>query len=266
MKKTLISLVVITLNEERNIARCLKSVSWADDIVVLDCGSQDQTLEIARRLGARVFQENWRGYRAQKERATELALHDWVLSLDADEALSPRLSRECEALIQSGRLEDFDGYRMPRLSFHMGRWIRHGGWFPDFQTRLFQRKRCRWAGGHVHEYVEGAKIQTLPFPLLHWVFQDLAHQVQTNNRYSSNGAEDLADRKKSFHLIPLILKPVSKFLETYIVKRGFLDGLPGFIISVGAAYSIFLKYAKLWEIRQRSEIERSRGELPPDVL
>lgn len=245
-----VTLVVITLNEERNILRCLSSVPWADDIVVLDSSSTDRTQEIARSMGARVYDEPFRGYREQKQRATDLAKHDWVISLDADEALSPELSDEIQRRFVQGE-PLVDGFLTSRLSFHMGRWIHHGGWFPDRQVRIFHRKRARWIGGHVHERVEAPTKERLTYPILHWVFRDLSHQVATNNTYSSRGAQDLYDRGVSFSLVKLIGKPISKFLETYVVKRGFLDGLPGFIISVGAAYSMFLKFAKLWEIQNQ---------------
>lgn len=239
------SLVVITLNEEENIRRCIESADWVDEIIVLDSGSSDRTLEIAKSLGAKTYLEEWRGYRDQKARATELASHDWILSLDADEALSSELSRELQEEVSSGLLQD--GYECPRVSFHLGRWIWHGGWYPDWQLRFFNRKYCRWSEGHVHERVVGEKIRRLKHPIQHWPFGSLSAQVQTNNEYSSLAAEDLYESKKSFSILCLVFKPISKFVETYVIKRGFLDGLPGFIISVGAAYSMFLKHAKLGE-------------------
>lgn len=245
-----VSLTVITLNEEENIARCLSSVDFADDIVVLDSGSTDRTVEIAKSMGARVFSEEWRGYRDQKARAVELAEHDWILSLDADEALSDDLLKEIKEKIAGGL--QAGGYESPRLSHHMGRWIWHGGWYPDRQLRFFNRKKCHWSEGHVHEKVVGENIQSLKNPIYHWPFKDLKAQMQTNNEYSSLAAQDLFDRKKSYSCIKLIFKPISKFLETYLLKRGFLDGWPGFVISVGAAYSMFLKWAKLRELEKKS--------------
>lgn len=241
-----ISLVVITLNEEANIERCLKSVSFAQDIVVLDSGSTDRTVEIAKQCGARTFVEAFRGYGEQKRRACELAEQDWILSLDADEALSPELAAEIQQLSWHS-LGGFDGYEMPRISYHLGRWIRYGGWYPDYQLRVFNRKSASWQSLKLHERVEANNVGRLRSDLYHYVFKDLADQVDTNNEYSTLGAKELARRGKKFSVMMLVLKPISKFLETYIWKRGFLDGMPGFIISVGAAYSIFLKFAKLWE-------------------
>lgn len=251
-----VSLVVITKNEELNIQRCLQSVSWASDIVVLDSESTDRTCEIAERCGARIFREKFRGFRAQKERATELAKHDWVISLDADEVLSLELNQEIQKLIKENQLH-VDGYQIPRLSFHMGKWIRHGGWYPDYQLRFFNRKKCKWVGGAVHESVKGENIKKCQNPIHHYVFRSLTHQVQTNNLYSSYGAVDLLEKKRRFGLHLLILKPISKFLETFLLKRGFMDGVEGFIISVGAAYSVFLKYAKLRELKKGRTIELS---------
>jgi glycosyltransferase involved in cell wall biosynthesis len=243
-----ISLVVICLNEEKTIEACLRSVPFADEIIVLDSGSTDQTVEIAKKCGAKVFVEAWRGFRDQKNRALELCSSEWVISLDADEALSPQLAQEIDQLLTSGQFDGCDGYEFPRLSYHLGQKIYHGGWYPDRQLRLFNRKAVQWQGGqHVHERVSATKMGRLSSDLLHWPFDNLAEQVSTNNRYSSLGADELLKKSKKFSAALLVLKPVSKFLECYVIKRGFLDGLAGFVIAVGASYSVFLKYAKLWE-------------------
>lgn len=245
----MLSLVVITKNEDSNIARCLSSVPFIQDKVVLDSGSTDQTVSIATQLGARVFIEEWRGFYLQRVRATELAQHDWILMLDADEAISEEGQEELKKillLINKNQCK-VDAYAFPRISYHMGRWIRHGGWYPDWQLRLFDRRKAFWQEGHLHEKLEAKKIEKLKKPIRHWVFQNLSDQINTNNRYSSLGMEELLRRKKKFHLILLLFKPLGKFFETYVWKLGFLDGYPGFIIAIGAAYSMFLKYAKLWE-------------------
>jgi glycosyltransferase involved in cell wall biosynthesis len=253
---TKLSLAIICLNEAANIERCIRSVPFADEVVVVDSGSRDGTPEIARGLGARVFHEEWRGYREQKKFATDRCAHDWVLSLDADEALSVEAQAEVKALLESPGLETADGFEFPRLSFNLGRWIRHGGWYPDRQLRLYHRHRAEWrGGGHVHERIAAERVARLKHPILHWPFPTHAEQVATNNRYSGLGAKELFDRGARFSLPKLFFKPVSKFIETYFLKRGFLDGLPGFIISVGAAYSVFLKFVKLWEL-ERSPTDR----------
>lgn len=255
--KPKLSLTIISFNEEANIGRCIRSVPWADEVIVVDSGSTDRTRAIANGLGAKVIEEKWRGYRDQKQFAVDQASNDWILSLDADEALSPESVKELESLFSSQMetFEKYDGFEFPRLSYHMGRWIKHGGWYPDRQLRLFHKARARWAEGHVHERVSAKSVYQLSSPILHWPFRDLTMQVTKNNQYSSLGARDLFDRKKSFSYLKLIFKPVSKFLETYLIKRGFLDGFPGFVISIGAAYSVFLKFAKLRELEAASRPE-----------
>ena len=247
MEKISLSLVIITLNEETNIKRCIQSVPFAADIVVLDSGSTDKTKEIARSLGARVFDEPWRGFGKMKNRAVELAQFDWVLSLDADEALSEAAQRATEKLLIDNNFK-FDAYAYPRMSYHLGRWIRHGGWYPDTQIRLFDRRQAHWKDTQVHEHIVASRVGSIESNILHWVFKDLSHQVVTNDKYSTLGADNLMVQGKGFSYFRLITKPFSKFFETYVFKLGFLDGLPGFIISVGASYSIFLKFAKRYEL------------------
>jgi glycosyltransferase involved in cell wall biosynthesis len=244
-----VSLAIITLNEEANIERCIRSVPFASEVVVLDTASVDATREIAAKNGARVFNEEWRGFRAQKQRAVDLCQNDWILSLDADEALSPEAAEEIQKILSSPGEISVDGFDFPRLSWNLGRFIRHGGWYPDRQLRLFNRTKTSWQGGeHVHERVVSDRVQNLKNPILHWPFKTHADQVAKNNRYSGLGALELQKRGDHFSLMKLLFKPLTKFLETYLTKGGFLDGLPGFIISIGAAYSVFLKYVKLWEI------------------
>jgi glycosyltransferase involved in cell wall biosynthesis len=251
MSKLPLSLVVITRDEEAHIERCLKSAPFASDILVLDSQSQDRTVEIAKAHGAKVIQQQFLGFGPQKKRAVNLASHDWVLCLDADEALTDDAQKAIIDLFKNGE-PPLAAYRLSRLSFHMGRWIRHGGWFPDWQLRLFDRRRANWDDALIHERViVNGEVGTVNASILHWVFDSLTDQVQTNNKYSSLGAETLAKRGKRFSLLFLVFKPISKFLETYLWKRGFMDGLPGFIIAVGAAYSVFLKYSKLWELQNR---------------
>lgn len=265
-----VSLVIITYNEEGNLPRCIQSVPWAKEVIVVDSFSHDRTVEVAQAFGANVYQQAFLGYREQKQKAVNLASQPWVLSLDADEALSPELADEIAKEFEKPQLPL--GYSMPRLSFHLGRWIRHGGWYPDYQLRLFQKKHGLWVGGQVHEYVQiirenlvphssessggrqpiqkdENKIKSLRAPLHHFVFKSLEHQIDTNNKYSSQGALDLKANGQSFSLIKLLFKPLGKFLECYIWKRGFLDGAPGFIIALAAAQSMFLKQAKLWEMK-----------------
>jgi glycosyltransferase involved in cell wall biosynthesis len=246
MEKLPVSLVIITMNEEDTVAKCVASVPWISDVVILDSGSDDKTIEIAKGLGARVFIEEWRGFGPQKRRAVELALHEWVLCLDADEVLSKELSQELFNLVKYKRFTN-DCFAIPRKTFHMGRWIMHGGWYPDYQVRFFKKTSCQWSNDALHEQVEGAPSGFLKHALEHQAFDDLYDQVRTNNKYSSLGARSLEQKKTNFHISHIIVKPFVKFVECYFLKKGFKDGVPGYIIAVGAAYSAFLKYAKLWE-------------------
>lgn len=242
-----LSLVIITLNEEKKIKACIESVPFASDIVILDSFSKDKTKEIAEALGARVYQQEWLGYGSQKLKATELAKHDWVLSLDADERLSVELQDEIKSLFTEVKSADV-GYLIPRISFHLGRWIHYGGWYPDFQLRLFNRTKSNWDIASIHERVLAPTTQKLKHPIQHYVFTSISHQVLTNDKYSSLQANELFHKQaQRFSLFKLLTKPVVKFIENYFFKRGFLDGMPGFIIAVGSAYSVFLKHAKLWE-------------------
>lgn len=246
-----LSLVVVTLNEEKNIARCLRSVPFADEILVVDSFSTDGTVEIAQSLGAKVLQEKWRGFGPQKRFGVEAAKNDWILALDADEALSPELAGEILSLFKG--LDEKTGYLCSRRSFHLGRWIDHGGWRPDWQLRLFNRRHSNWSEAGIHERVQSPREARLPQPILHWVFDDLSDQVVTNDRYSSLQARERYERGERFSWSRLIFKPWGKFVETYFLKRGFLDGMPGFLISVNAAYSVFLRNAKIWELQRREE-------------
>ncbi|MEK6772769.1 MAG: glycosyltransferase family 2 protein [Bdellovibrionota bacterium] len=257
MQKLPISLTVITKNEEKNIERCLRSAPFVSEIILIDGESSDKTLELAQKLGANVFVENWQGFGPQKQIAVGKAKYDWILSLDADEALSPELSAEICARFSS--LDEKTGYQIPRRSYHLGKWINFGGWFPDRQLRLFNKKFSNWDDAKIHEKVIAQNTETFQSTLLHWVFEDLSHQVQTNNRYSSLQAEALFAQGKKFSFFKLLVKPISKFIESYFLKRGFLDGMPGLIISVSASYSVFLKWAKLWELENKN---KSKTELP----
>lgn len=245
-----LSVVIIAHNEEKRIRNCLSSVQWADDLlVVIDPETKDQTAEIAKSMGARVLVEPWKGFGPQKNFATQRAKHDWILSLDADEEASPGLSAEIQSKFLS--LEPGVAYRIPRSSFHLGRWIRFGGWTPDFQTRLFHRQFSGWNQDLIHEKVEAKKTSKLEHSILHYLFENLADQIETNNRYSSLLAKKDFEAGKRFSILKLIFKPWVKFVETYFWKLGFRDGLAGFVIAVGAAYSIFLRQAKIGELEKK---------------
>ena len=246
-----LSVCIICFNEERNIKRCLESVAWADEIVVVDSMSQDKTVEIAREHTDRVYERIWTGYVDQKNFALSKAGGDWVLSLDADEEVTEALRSEIQKEIQ--KEDAHEGYRMPRRSFYQGRWIRHSGFYPDKQLRLFRREQGHWIGGRVHERVEvQGSVGELKNDLLHYPYQGvISGQLATVNRFSSLLAQDLYARGKRYRLALLLTRPPLKFLEVYFLKLGFLDGLAGLIIAVSSAYAMFVRYVKLREIQRR---------------
>jgi len=246
-----ISVAIITFNEEKNIKRCIDSVKdFADEIVVVDSLSSDKTCEIATNLGAKVIDQKFLGHIAQKQLAVDNCTNNWILSLDADETCSIELQNELKKLLKTDL--KYDAYSMPRVSFHLNRWIRHGGWYPDRKIRLFNKQKAAWGGYNPHDKViVNGSVGKLNNDLQHYVFKDLRHNIDTNNSYSSIMAEDLYKNGKKFSFFKLFFKPIGKFLEVYIYKKGFLDGMAGFIIAVGASYSMFLKFAKLWELEQK---------------
>jgi glycosyltransferase involved in cell wall biosynthesis len=268
MERLPVSLVIITMNEQESIAQCIKSVPWVGDVVVLDSGSEDRTVEIAKGLGARVFVEEWRGFGPQKQRAVELSQYEWVICLDADETLSNKLSQELFNLVKTRRFTH-DAFSIPRKTFHLGRWILHGGWYPDYQVRFFCKSKCQWSNDSLHEHVEGANSGFLQNPIEHCAFEDLYDQVRTNNKYSTLGARSLIQKKTNFNITHIIIKPCVKFVECFMIKKGFQDGIPGYIIAIGAAYSTFLKYAKLWETKnapKKIKNEKYGSPLDPNVI
>ncbi len=245
-----ISVVLISLNEQNNIARALKSVAWAQDIVVYDSGSTDLTVEIAKKMGANVIEGPWLGFGKTKKIATEYAKLDWVLSLDCDEEVTKELAQEISNKILNFSSET--AYRIPRLSCYLNRWIRRGGWYPDYQVRIFNKKFNQWNEVSIHEKIEAKNYEKLASNLNHYVFKNIEHQVQTNNRYSSLQAEKMYSEGKRFSWFSFFTKPIVKFIECYILKLGFLDFWAGYIIAYNAAYSVYLKWAKLRELELKN--------------
>ncbi len=243
-----ISLVIIAKNEARNLERCIQSAPLVSEVVVVENESTDDTADVARRLGAQVFHEPWRGFGLQKKFAAEKATNDWILALDADEALSPELAAELAANFAT--LDPQAVYEFPRRSYHLGRWIDHGGWYPDYQPRLFHRKHAMWNAERVHEGIPSVRRERMKKDLHHYVFRDISHQVETNNRYSSLQAEAYVAGGGKFSILKAFVKPWVKFVECYFLKLGILDGYPGFVIAVGAGYSVFIRWVKIWEMEK----------------
>jgi len=238
-----ITATIITLNEERNIARAIESLRCSDEILIVDSGSVDRTVELAQKLGARVIEAGWRGYAGQKNWAAEQASHDWILSLDADEALSEALEAEIWNVKKNG--PRYDAYTMPRLARYLGRWILHSGWYPDRKVRLYDRRKAHWVGNFVHESVQSVgRIGRLESNLLHFTCDSLSEHLKSLDRYTTLAAQELAARKMKVPLSRVIVDPAWTFVKTYFLQRGFLDGLEGLTIAYMAAFYTFLKYSK----------------------
>jgi glycosyltransferase involved in cell wall biosynthesis len=242
-----ITAIVITLNEEANIARALRSLAWADEIIVADSESRDRTVEISRRFAGRVIVRPWPGYSAQKNFAAAQASHDWIFSLDADEEVSPGLRREIESLKRAAE-PTAAGFEMPRLTFYLGRWIRHSGWYPDYKVRLYDRRRARWVGDYVHEglAVDGA-VARLAGDLLHFTVDDASEHHLRIDRYTTLAADQARAQGKRASAASIIFSPALTFIRSYLFKLGFLDGVQGYFIARFAAHYTFLKNLKLWE-------------------
>jgi glycosyltransferase involved in cell wall biosynthesis len=238
-----ITATIITLNEERNIARAIESLRCADEILIIDSGSVDRTLELAEKLGVRVIEAGWRGFAAQKNWAAEQAANDWILSLDADEALSEALEAEIWTLKKNG--PQCDAYTMPRLARYLGKWILHSGWYPDRKVRLYDRCKAKWVGDFVHETVQvQGRLGHLQSNILHFTCDSIAEHLKTMDRYTTLAAQEIAARKMKVPLWRLIFDPPLTFVKAYFLQRGFLDGLEGLVVCYMAAFYTFLKYSK----------------------
>jgi glycosyltransferase involved in cell wall biosynthesis len=250
-----VSAVVIVYNEEKNLRACLETVQWADEIVVVDSHSQDRTVEIAREFSGKIFQREYRGHIDKKRFAVSKAAHDWVFSIDADERATPELKEEILGVLKQGSKE-IVGYDMPRMTRHLGRWILHGEWYPDRVTRLFRRSRMRYEGTEPHDRVIlTGRRGHLHGMLLHYNYRNFAHQIQTVQSYSDVAAKAMLKEGRRIGFRNLFLRPLFKFLRCYFLKRGFLDGWPGFIIAATSAFYVLAKYVKLYEM----QLSRKRG-------
>lgn len=246
-----ISVCIICFNEERNIRDCLESVKWADEIIVVDSFSTDRTVEIAREYTDKVVQRKWPGHVEQKNVALEMAGCDWALSVDADERVSPELREQIQAVLDGKGDPNVAGYEMPRKTFYLGRWITHGGWYPDRKLRLVRRGRAKWAGTnpHDHLYADGPTAR-LSGDLYHYTYRDISDHLRAIDGFTTISAEELRKKGKRFVLFHMLFNPPFKFLRMYFLRLGFLDGIPGWVVALLGSYYVFLKYAKLWELRR----------------
>ena len=251
-----ISACIITFNEEKTIAEAIKSVDWADEILIVDSNSSDKTREIAESLGAKVILQDWLGFSKQKQFAVDRAENDWILSIDADERISEELKTEILKIKSQTENNLADGYKIPRLSFYMNRPIRHGGWYPDRQLRFFNRKRGKWKDVLIHESVEmqkDSKIEKLKEDVLHYSVENAAyHHRLIGERYAPLAAEQMFERGKRTSKLKIATAGFTAFFQTYFLKAGFLDGFPGFCIARFAAHHAYLKHLLLWEKQNKS--------------
>ncbi len=244
----MISVIVITKNESKNIGACLDSVRWSDDIVVVDAQSTDDTAALARTRTTKVFVRPWEGFSAAKSFALLQTSHRWVLWVDADERVTPQLAEEIGRLPLEST--NYAAFTVARRAFFLGRWIRHSGWYPGRVARLFDKTRAVFTPAAVHEGLEiNGNITDLSYDLLHYTDPNLYHYFEKFNRYTSLAAEEAVIRGKRFGTSDLLVRPAWLFVKMYFLKRGFLDGMQGLILALLSSAYVFTKYAKLWELQ-----------------
>ncbi len=254
-----ISACIMTFNEERNIERCLKSVTWCDEIVVLDSYSADRTLEICRQYTDRVHQHTWQGYIGQRNLIRGMATHSWVFFLDADEEVSDELREQIQAEFEAGT-GDYVGYRFPRRVFYLNRWIMHGEWYPDIKLRLFKKELGHSVGEEPHDQVVvDGPVRTLSGPLYHYTYEDLTDHIKTINRFSAISARAKYESGYRFRWIDFLFRPLFRFLKGYVLKLGLLDGRRGLFIALVSAFGVAVKYAKVWEYQAVKKAAESRS-------
>jgi glycosyltransferase involved in cell wall biosynthesis len=247
-----LSVAIIVWNEEERLRACLESVAWADEIVVVDAESTDKTVPLAREFTDKVYVRPWPGFPIQKNFALDQATGDWILSVDADERVTPELREKIGAIVKDDG--PADGYSIPRRNIFWGAWVRHGGLYPDYQLRLFRRGAGRFVEDAVHESARVVgRVETLAEPLLHHSYRDLEDFVRRSNRYSTLSARDWVRRGRPVRVRHLVTRPLGRFFSMYVIQRGFLDGWRGFVLAVLYAEYVFLRMAKVWEAGRARE-------------
>src|SRR5881296_2711692 len=242
-----LSVYVIAYNDEPNMRACLESVTWADELIVVDSHSTDATEKISREFTDKVFQHEFKGFGQLRNEAVAHATHDWVFSLDTDERATPEIRDEIRQTLERG--PEADAYFVPRRNYFLGRWIRHCGWYPDYrQPQFFNKHQLRYRDDLVHESFDVmGRADYLRGHVLQYPFRDLSEYLRKMSRYSTLMAEQMHQRGQKFHAHQLVTHPVFTFIKMYGLRQGFRDGMPGLILSLLYAYYTFVKYAKLWE-------------------
>ena len=257
--RSTISAFIVCCNEERQIRRCLESVAWCDEIVIVDSGSQDKTLEICREFTDKILFRPWTGYVEQKRFALENCSKTWVLNIDADEEVSPSLKNEILDLLERDAPSSHgaiglpeNGFQINRVVYFLDRWWRKGGWYPEFRLRLCRRSKTTWSGVDPHEkaIVDG-KVRRLNGELFHYSFTDLTDYMRRMNTLASNAADTMMKAKRKPSIVDIALRPWTRFFKFYVLKKGYREGLAGFIVAVIEGVSVFLKYSKVWERTNR---------------
>ncbi len=249
MARMTISACIVTFNEEENIRACLGSVKWADEIVVVDSFSTDRTVEIAQEFTEHVLQREWPGHIAQKKFALEDATGEWILCIDADEQVSSGLAAEIQAILQDRECAEV-AFAMPRKTWYLGRWITHGGWYPNRKLRLFRKGRAEVGGVEPHDHIHAdGPVGTLKGDLYHFTYRDVAEHLETISTFTTVAANEMHARGRGHALFHMLTNAPARFLKMYLLRLGFLDGLPGFVLAVLSSYYVFLKYTKLWELQ-----------------
>ncbi|MCA1558105.1 MAG: glycosyltransferase family 2 protein [Acidobacteria bacterium] len=258
-----ITATIITFNEEENIGAACESVSWANEILVVDSESTDRTREIALECGARVIQRPWPGFALQKQFAADEATHEWIFSLDADERVSEELQHSIEDLLYTNQDGLADGYRVARRSFYMGRWIRGGGWYPNRQLRLYRKSKGEWKGAYIHESVkmsEDSRVETLQGDILHYSIRDAAHHNRMiGERYAPLAARQMYEEGRRTTSLRIATAGATAFIRSFILKGGFRDGLAGYAIARFAAHNAYLKHLLLWGMQNKADKDKKDG-------
>ena len=242
-------MTVVAKNEADDLGAALASVAWADEIVVVDSHSSDNTVAVARQYTERVVVHDWLGHIEQKNYAASLATHDWILSLDADERVTPALAEEIRGALRTDPAHT--AFRIPRITWHLGRWVHSTDWYPDFQDRLYDRRRAKWTGRYVHESLSNSGSSgQLRGEIQHYAYRDIADHLETIDRYTTLAARQMHESGRRAGLLDVAAHPPLAFLRNYLARGGIREGVPGFIISSMNAYYVFLKFAKLWELNR----------------
>ena len=252
MTKPRVSACVITFNNDDVVKECMESIKWADEIIVVDSYSTDNTVEICRKYTDRVYQREWPGFKDQSNYIVSLANYEWVLFTDADEIISPELYLEIQSLLNNNS-NDWDGFYFPRRTRYLGSWINHGEWYPAYDLLLYKKDKGTWVK-EPHATLElNGKAKYLKNDCYHYTYRNLSHQLDTIDKYTDMSAAEMEKKGVKFIIFQLLFRPLFRFIKGYIFKRGFQDGMPGLVSAITTSFYVFMKYAKLWELRIKNK-------------